>query len=199
MSFIEVKLEGFDGEMKKISREFAELPKKMELAQARAVNRTLQALQSEAVKIAAKEYTAKTVNLRKRIKINKATAGRVFGLLEVRDRPGIGLIHFAPRPAGVISWKGIAPQRRKKVVSNKIKREGARKVYREKGTPFVAEVNNGRHIFVRSGQGKLERLFGPSLVFALYGKSSVMESKAEAVFLNRLRHETEYLLSKKNA
>lgn len=196
MSFIEIKLEKFDGEMKKISREFMELPKKMELAQARAINRTLQSLQGEAVKIASAEYTAKSVNLKKRIKINKATAGRVFGLLEIRDKPGIGLIHFSPRPAGVISWKGIAPQNRKKVVSNKIKRNGARKVYREKGTPFVAETGNGRHIFIRSGQGKLERLFGPSLVYALYGKSTDLETKAEAVYLRRLRHEIEFLLGK---
>lgn len=196
MSFIEIKLDGLDGEMKKISREFTELPKKMELAKARAINRTLQSLQGEAVKIATAEYTAKSANLKRRIKINKATAGRVFGLLEITDKPGIGLINFAPRPAGVISWKGVAPQNRKKVVSNKIKRNGARKVYREKGTPFTAEVANGRHIFVRSGQGKLERLFGPSLVFALYGKSCALEEKAEAVYLNRLRHEIEFLLGK---
>lgn len=196
MSFVEVKLEGLEKETQKIFREFTELPKKTELAQARAINRTLQALQGEAVKIASAEYTAKSANLKKRVKINKATASRVFGLLEITDKPGIGLIHFAPRPAGVISWKGIAPKNRKKVVSNQIKRNGSRKVYREKGTPFAAEAANGRHIFVRSRQGKLERLFGPSLVFALYGKSSALESKAEAVYLNRLRHEIEFLLEK---
>lgn len=205
MSFIRLNYYRLKEEAERVIREFAELPEKMELAQVRAINRTLLAVRSEAVRLATDTYTAKGGALRKKSQITPAKAERLIGRLDFKDKPGIGLINFAPRPAGVISWKGIAPQRRKKVVTSQIRRNGSRKVYKDKGMPFVAAINGEKVIVTRKGKDnksdkdKLIRLFGPSLVNALYGGSHVLQEKAEEMFIKRLRHEIEYLLSKKNA
>ncbi len=196
---IQIKLDNANEEVQKMFNAFELLPKEINTAQARAINRTLQAIQSQAIKIAKNEYTAPTQNLKKRIRLEKATTQRIQGNFAIRDKPGIGLIHFAPSPAKVLSWKGIAPKNRKKVVSNKVHRAGKRKIYNTKGTPFVAKVNNGKHIFVRNSQNKLERLFGPSLVYALYGNSRELEDHAKKTYQKRLEHELDFILSKKNA
>lgn len=198
-NFIQIKLDNANEEVKKMFNAFELLPKEINTAQARAINRTLQAIQSQAIKIAKNEYTAPTHNLKKRIRLEKATTQRIQGNFAIRDKPGIGLINFAPSPAKVLSWKGIAPKNRTKVVSNKIHRSGQRKVYNTKGTPFVAKVNNGKHIFVRNSQNKLERLFGPSLVYALYGNSRELEDHAKKTYQKRLEYELDFILSKKNA
>lgn len=202
MSFIRLNYYHLKEETDRIIREFAELPEKMELVQARAINRTLLAMRSEAIRFATGTYTAKGGALRKKSEITPAKAGRLIGRLDFKDKPGIGLINFLPRPASVISWRGIAPKNRRKVVTNQIRRDGSRKVYKDKGMPFVANIKGEKVIVTRkgkdnkSGQDKLVRLFGPSLVNALYGGSHVLEKKAEEMFLKRLRHEIEYQLSK---
>ena len=205
MSFIRLNYYRLKEEAERVIREFAELPEKMELAQVRAINRTLLAVRSEAVRLATDTYTAKGGALRKKSQITPAKAERLIGKLDFKDKRGIGLINFAPRPAGVISWKGIAPKNRKKVVTNQIRRDGSRKVYKDKGMPFVAAINGEKVIVTRkgkdskNGKDKLIRLCGPSLVYALYGGRNVLQEKAEEMFIKRLRHEIEYLLSKKNA
>lgn len=86
------------------------------------------------------------------------------------------------------------PKNRKKFVTNKVRRDGKRRVFNDHGSPFVANADNGKHIFYRDGRDKLKRLYGPSLIYALFGADKKLENHAEIVFPNVLQEELEKVL-----
>lgn len=192
-SYLKIEIDTKDA-IQKIQKEFSVLPDVMQAASVSAINKTLRHIKNEAVKIPPRVYTAKASILKKRAKLSKATNKNLHAKLEIKDRNGIGLINFAPRPSSVLSWKGIAPKNRKKFVTNQIRRNGKRRVFNDHGSPFVAEVDNGKHIFYRDRQDKLKRLFGPSLVFALFGADKELEQKADDYFPRALEEELEKVL-----
>ena len=197
MSVIDIEIKGLDDEVKRITSIMQHMPEKINLACVRATNRTLESLRAETSRIVREEYTAKASVFKKRTKLIRAVKSKA-GRLEIKDGRGIGLINFAPSVAKPLSWKGIAPKNRKKTVTNKIKRSGSRKVYNDKGSPFVATVEGKNHIFVRNEENKLERLFGPSSVFALTkaGNQERLEMSDKETFVKRLKHEVTFILEK---
>ena len=197
MSIIEIKISDLDDTIKSITSIMQHMPEKIGIACQRATNRTLASLRTEATRISKEEYTARASAFRNRTKLIKAVKNR-NGCLEVKDNYGIGLINFAPSIAKPLSWKGIAPKNRKKTVTNKIRKSGARKIYNEKGSPFVATVGGKNHIFIRNEENKLERLFGPSAVFALTkaGNQEQLEMTAKETFAKRLKHEVNFILER---
>lgn len=193
-SYLTIGVLNADEIIKDMQQSFDVLPSVIKKASATAMNKTLRQVKKEAVKIPRKIYTARSYSLTKRATITKARTGNLRAKLELKDRNGIGLINFAPRPADVLSWKGIAPKNRKKIVTNKIRRDGKRRVYNDHGSPFVANVKNGKHIFYRDSQDKLKRLYGPSLIYALFGADKELQNHAEAVFPKVLQEELEKVL-----
>lgn len=194
-SYLKVEVLNADKIIKDMQKAFDVLPETMNKVSAKAINTTLRHVKNEAVKIPPRTYTAKPYSLKKRAKITKATPNDLrHAKLEMKDRNGIGMINFASRPGYVLSWKGTAPKMRKKFVTNQVRRDGKRRVFNDHGSPFVAKVDNGKHIFYRDGQDKLKRLYGPSLIYALFGADKELQNHAEAVFPKVLQEELEKVL-----
>ena len=166
-----------------------------------AVNRTLETVRAEAVRIGREKYTARAESLRKRAGIRRATRTSPVGVLDLRGRKGMSLIHFRPQPGVIPDWKGVPVKRRqpKGGVSNLIKKGGRRKVYATgDNKPFLAKVTDHVGIFVRQpGTDKLEMLYGPSPIQAIGGQASRERLRATAreTFEKRLRHEVNAILS----
>lgn len=178
------------------------LPDDCKKAVARAVNRTLEAVRAEAVRVGREAYTAKAESLRKGSRIRKATAANPYGVLELRGRRGIPLVQFLPQPDTPPNWKGVHPRRRapKEGVSSQVKRGGARYVHTKDGhKPFFAAPRGELGLWVRIGPGRsdLRQRFGPSPIqaFSRPGAKERLEAKARETFPKRLRHEVDALLS----
>ncbi len=193
-SYLRVEVPNAEEVVREMRRLLDAAPETINKASAKAMNRTLRLIKNEAVKIARRTYTANPRSLKKRAKITKATSKRQYACLEIKDRNGIGLINFASRPGNVLSWKGVAPKKRKKFVTNKVRRDGKRRVFNDHGSPFVAEVDNGKHIFYRDGRDKLKRLYGPSLIYALFGAGRELESHADEAFPRLFKEELDKIL-----
>ena len=167
----------------------------------RAVNRTLDAVRADAVRIGQEKYTAKAESLRKKSRIRRATRAKPTGVLELRGRRGLSLIHFRPQPGSIPNWKGVPVKQRrpKEGVSNLIKKGGRRKVYAKGDSkPFLAKVTDRVGVFVRQpGTNKLEMLYGPSPIQAIGGQASRerLQAKARETFEKRLRHEVTSILA----
>lgn len=169
------------------------------LALSRAVNRSLEAVRTEAAKIARSAYTARQSKLFDTIFLRRAGRQHPEGTLIFSGKKGVSLIHFMPRPS--------MPQKRPTSgVSTKIFRNGARRVREVPGytKPFIMRKRQGGYgIFVRSMDGSfrdwggMQMLLGPSPIQAL-GRADSREKlaeKAQEVFLPRLEHEIGALLS----
>ncbi len=193
-SYLRIEVPNADEMVREMRRLLDAAPETINKASAKAMNRTLRGIQKEAVKIARRTYTANPRSLKNRAKTEKATSRRLRAKLELKDRNGIGLINFASRPGNVLSWKGVAPKKRKKFVTNKVRRDGKRRVFNDHGSPFVANADNGKHIFYRDGRDKLKRLYGPSLIYALFGTGKELESHADEAFPRLFKEELEKVL-----
>lgn len=193
-SYLKVEVHNAEKTIRGMQKSFDVLPETMNKVSAKAINKTLRLIKNEALKIPSNVYTARAYSLKKRAKITKAQQNNLRAKLEMKDDNGIGMINFASRPGNVLSWKGIAPKNRKKFVTNKVRRSGKRRVFNDHGSPFVANVDNGKHIFYRDGQDKLKRLYGPNLIYALFGADKKLENHAEIVFPNVLQEELEKVL-----
>ena len=192
-SYLRVEVPNAEEVVREMRRLLDAAPETINKASAKAMNRTLRLIKNEAVKIARRTYTANP-RRKMRAKITKATSKRQYACLEIKDRNGIGLINFASRPGNVLSWKGVAPKKRKKFVTNKVRRDGKRRVFNDHGSPFVANVDNGKHIFYRDGRDKLKRLYGPSLIYTLFGAGKELESHADEAFSRLFKEELEKVL-----
>lgn len=198
---IAIDIPDLERTIRDLTRGVQHLPKACSTAVARAVNRTLESVRAEAVRIGRERYTAKGENLRKRAVIRRATGAAPRGVLELRGRRGMSLIHFRSQPGSVPNWKGVSlKQRRPKGgVSNLIKRGGRRRVYANgDNKPFLANVNGHVGVFVRRpGERTLDMLYGPSPIQALGGRDSRrrLQAKARETFDKRLRHEVAAILA----
>lgn len=125
------------------------LGKNSGVALARAVNRSLEAVRTEATKIARSAYTARRDKLFDNIFVRRAGSQRPEGELELTGSKGISLIHFQARPA-------LPGKRPKKGVSTKVRRDGPRRVRDVPGytKPFILRKRQGGYgVFVRKVGG----------------------------------------------
>ncbi|WP_300807631.1 hypothetical protein [uncultured Desulfovibrio sp.] len=195
---ITITAEGMDAAMEHM-RETLEAvgEQKARAALARALNRTLTAVRTEATRIARTTYTARRKKLFDNIFISRAGRGKLEGVLEIHGSPGVSLIHFEATP----NRPQRPAARPADGVSARILRSGSRKVARSHKSGgsksfVIRKPQGGYGVFVRHGQ-KLEMLFGPSPVQALQRADSQerLIERADEVFPRRLRHELDVLLS----
>ncbi len=197
---IKIEIPDLERTVRAMTQGVQHLPGECQAAIARAVNRTLDSVRAEAVRIGRDKYTAKAESLRKRAVIRRATRTSPVGVLELRGRKGMSLIHFRPQPGAIPQWKGVpVKQRRPKGgVSNIVKKGGRRKVYAKgDNKPFLARASGHVGIFVRQpGTNKLDMLHGPSPIQAIGGQASRerLQAKARETFEKRLRHEVDAIL-----
>ncbi len=198
---INIEIPDMERTIRAMTRGVRHLPGECSVAVARAVNRTLDAVRAEAVRMGRERYTARAESLRKRAVIRRATRTAPVGVLELRGRKGMSLLHFRPQPGVIPQWKGIPVKQRrpKDGVSSLIKKGGRRKVYAKgDNKPFLAKVSDRVGVFVRQpGTDKLEMLYGPSPIQAIGGQAGRerLQSKARETFEKRLRHEVDALLA----
>lgn len=142
----------------------------MEKALVSALNKTITSLRAEAVRMVFKEYNVKQKEIRKELKISRASPYRHKAMLRGEGSPGIPLMDFSPTPKKVPSTKrlkggGYTPKGGIKVMV----RRGQRKMV--KGA-FIAKMPSGHvGVFRRAVDGRLgrrsrrpviEERFGPS-------------------------------------
>ena len=196
-----IDISGATSQVRELVSGIQHFPKQSSAAIARAVNRTLESVRTEAVRIGQQKYTAKTESLRKRATIKRARNDYPIGVLDVRGRKGLSLFNFRPSPRAVPNWKGVPVRKRrpKAGVSSLVKKGGRRKVYGGPGAskPFLMKTDSGHTgIFVRRNK-KIEMLYGPSPIQALGGQESRerLQKKADETFTKRLQHEVERVVN----
>lgn len=204
---VRLDMADFGDVLQQITARIQHLPEDCNLAVARAINRTLQAIYSEAVRIGTEKYTIRDKNFSKSLMGRssylgrKATPSNLVGSVDFRGSTGRPLVHFKPSPGKAPNWRGVpvAKRRPKAGVSSLIKKGGTRKVYAKDGAkPFIATMKSGhKGLFVRQPSGKLEQLFGPSAIQLLGGNEARtrLQAKAEQTFPKRLAHEVDALLA----
>lgn len=197
---IRIEIPDLERTIRQVTSGLQHMPRECSAAIARAVNRTLDAVRAEAVRIGREKYTARAESLRKRAVIRRATRTSPVGVLELRGRKGMSLLHFRSQPGTIPNWKGVPVKQRQPRggVSNLVKKGGRRKIYAKgNNKPFLARLSDQVGVFVRQpGTNKLEMLYGPSPIQALGGQAGRerLQARARETFEKRLRHEVGAIL-----
>lgn len=156
-------------------------------AVARAVNRTMDGMRTDAVRETTQKYFVKAKEVRSSITFRKATAGNLMGAMVSRGRrhslADYQLMPKTPKPGRMTALKGA------------VKREGGLKSL---SSAFLVR-RGGKYVpFYRSGRGKWEikSFVSPSMPQIIKNEETVraMERGAEERFSKRLDHEIMRLL-----
>ena len=158
-------------------------------AVARAVNRTMDGLRTDAVKETSERYFVKPKDVRSSLSFRKATAGNLMGAMVSRGkRHSLADYQLFPR----------TPKRGQKTqLQGAVKREGGLKPLKD--INFLVKRSGGRYFpFYRIGKGKwkINSLISPSMPQIVNNEDTVkaMEKGAQERFYKRLNHEAMQLL-----
>lgn len=157
-------------------------------AVARAVNRTMDGLRTDAVKETHKKYFVSAKEIRQSISFRKASAGNLMGAMVSKGkRHSLADYQLSP--------KTPKPGRRP-VLKGAVKREGGLKSL---GPAFLVKRAGGRYFpFYRTGRGKydMHSLISPSMPQIIKNEETVkaMEQGAEHRFSLRMEHEINRIL-----
>ena len=215
-----IEIPDFDRTVREVTQTIRHLPDGCSTAIARAVNRTLDAVRGEAIRIAKETYTytGKTVSGKvfDQIFLKKATRTDGTGRLFIGGRRGVSLWHFkaqpskpGKRPVGGVSAQVLKQGSRhvrvrsgwsKPFIMKKKRgddKDGGYGVFiRRDGTRYSDRYTKGPRQGQRIWKGNIEMLFGTSPIQAV-GKPQSRErlqAKARETFEKRLRHEVDALL-----
>ena len=159
--------------VKNIMARIAHMEKAGAKACAQAINKTLIEVRRAAVKLAQERYTVKAGDLARKAKMERASAGSLFGRLKITGKRGMGLRNFRARP------NQPGPKRPKEGASVQVLRQGGRKHPRVEGKKaFIATGENSNTLmFVRLKKGAkgLMPLYGPHPILALYQEGTNRE------------------------
>lgn len=189
---IDIVVDDLDRTVEEMKTLLSVFGKEQGRALAAVINGSLQLLRKEASVIARNAYTARRAKLFDYIKIDRARKGNSLGVLRIRDKRGLSLIHFQVQPKP--QAKGVARFKRPPGgVTAKVRRDGARKAYGAEGAskPFIMKKKQGGFgVFVRHGKDDFEMLYGPSPIQALQRKDDQARlSEVAAKALPRLLEE----------
>ena len=155
---------------------------------ARAVNRTMDGLRTDAVKETHKKYFVSAKDVRDSISFRKASAGNLMGAMVSKGkRHSLADYKLTPNTPGT---------GKRKPLKGAVKREGGLKSL---GPAFLVKRAGGRYFpFFRTGKGKyaMHSLISPSMPQIIKNEETVnvMERGAEERFSKRLDHEILQLL-----
>ena len=167
-----------------LNKILAESPK----AIARAVNRTMDGLRTDAVQETHKKYFVSAKEVRNSISFRKASAGNLMGAMVSKGkRHSLADYKLTPNTPGT---------GKRKPLKGAVKREGGLKSL---GPAFLVKRAGGRYFpFFRTGKGKyaMHSLISPSMPQIIKNEETVkvMEQGAEERFSKRLDHEVLQLL-----
>lgn len=152
---IRIEIPDLERTIRQVTSGLQHMPRECSAAIARAVNRTLDAVRAEAVRIGREKYTARAESLRKRAVIRRATRTSPVGVLELRGRKGMSLLHFRSQPGTIPNWKGVPVKQRQPRggVSNLVKKGGRSKDIRQREQQTVSgkAERSGRRFCAATG------------------------------------------------
>lgn len=174
------------------------LPKGLEKAASRAINKTLTSTRAYMVKVVRADYAVKARDVRSELDIQKATWSHLTGRVHGSGSPGIPLLQFA-RMKRVPSTRrlksgGYTPKVGVPVLIRKDRgKMAARGV-------FLARMKSG-HVgaFKRTGEGrKIKEAYGPSPIKILASEryDAQIDDFAGETFEKNLQHEADFVLRK---
>lgn len=184
---IEVKLDAAIAEVSRAEKLLGHIPGAAHKAVSRALNRTMDGVKTEISRQVPKEYEIKISDVKKTIRIDKATPERLMVRL-VSSGPVIGLQHFrfAPKAVRPRPVRGI---RVRVLKSSKLETvDGA----------FITDSMQG--IYKRKGNDRLpiERKYGPaapSMIMSSVDRNK-LDQKAGERFIKELSHEIDWVLTR---
>ncbi len=210
---IKIEIPDMERTIRAMTQAIQHLPNDCAAAVARAVNRSLDAVRAEAVRIARATYNyVPPGRVFDRLYLKKATRSDGTGCLYIRGERGVSLWHFRPSP----KTPGNRPPRG---VSTHVRKAGSRyeRVKEGYSAPFImkkmrgGDKNGGYGVFIRKDgtrpgainkrTGKrnnwkgLEMLFGASPIQSVHAGKERLQEKARETFEKRLRHEVNAILA----
>ena len=155
---------------------------------ARAVNRTMDGMRTDAVKETHKKYFVSAKEIRQSISFRKASAGNLMGAM-VSQGKRHSLADYQLMPKTPKAGK-------KSALKGAVKREGGLKSL---GPAFLVKRAGGRYFpFYRTGRGKhdMHSLISPSMPQIIKNEETVkaIEQGAERRFSLRMEHEINRIL-----
>lgn len=164
--------------------------KNMPKAFSAAINRVSQGMRTEAVKKVRETYQVKAGDVRKTIKITKASPARLEMLMVSRGS-SLPLIKFRTTPRNV-------PTRQPRVLKAQVKKSGGKKPI---PGAFVAKMRSGHvGVFMRSSKKRLpvNELYGPAVPVMLNeeGVQEHLQQEAQRRMADRLDHEMNRVLGR---
>ena len=136
---IRLDIPNMDETIRALTAPLQHMPKECESAVSRAINRTLNAMRAEAIRIARRAYVyVPPGRLFDQLYLKKAQRGTTKACLYISGRRGISQYHFRPEP----KFPGTKPPAG---VSAQIRQGGTRKVYQEPSysKPFIMKKLRG--------------------------------------------------------
>ncbi len=210
---IKIEIPDMERTIRAMTRGMQHLPGECSAAIARAVNRTLDAVRAEAIRVAREAYTyVPPGRVFDRLYLKKATRSDGTGCLYIRGEKGANLWHFKPSPK-------LPGKRPSEGVSAKVRRQGTRSVRVRSGwsAPFImkkrrgANKDGGYGVFIRKDGTRpgavnkrrgtknnwkdLEMLFGASPIQSVWASRERLQARARETFAKRLRHEVNAILA----
>lgn len=167
------------------------------LAVARAANRTMYGMGTDAAHETAQRYFVKVGDVKKTLEYRKATTANMIGTMISRGkRHSLGSYKISPT---VPKFKRDANGRLIQTpVKGAVKREGGVKSL---GPAFLVKRGSGKYFpYYRTGQGrwKFSAIISPSIPQIVKNDETVqaMERKAEERFSKRIEHEVLHILER---
>lgn len=174
--------------LREAERILAEVPEGVQIATVQALNRSIVAARTLAVKQARGEYQITSSALKQRTKVRRANIKRLSAAYE-SEGPALSLLNF--------KISHTTPTNRPTVIRVAVKKGGMKPL---PGHFVAAQSKGGMGTFKRTTTRGLpiERDYGPSIpqmIGAEKGQNEI-ERRAEEVFTVRLEHEIDRLLSR---
>ncbi len=178
---IQIRLENIE----RIEQLFENTPQEAKVILWRAINRAATAVKTRTSVTIRRHYIVKAEDVKKRIKIRKATANSLSAQIRASG-PVTPIMKFDVRPTSPNSDQ----------VTARVLRQGSRKKI---NNGFIARSGNGHvNVFTRVGRSRLpiQGRYGPSIA-QMMAKDVLIEDiidRGQTVLNNRLEHEINRLL-----
>lgn len=193
-----IELQADKSDIADLLRTLKVLPKGLEKAASRAINKTLTSTRAYMVKVVRADYAVRARDVRSELEIQKANWSHLTGRVYGSGSPGIPLIQFA-RMKRVPSTRrlksgGYTPKVGVPVLIRKDRGKMAARGI------FLARMKSG-HVgaFKRTGEGrKIKETYGPSPIKILASEryDAQIDDFAGEIFEKNLQHEADFVLRK---
>lgn len=178
-------------QLERLQERLKDVPKKIPVVTARAINRAAEAARTEGSRFVRETYHVKHTAVLKKIKIKKAYPADLVADIRVTGRP-LSVINFRVRKNKPLPTRG-------KYAVVRVKKGGGGRI---KGSFVLTTTQGYTNVFTRVTKDRfpLRSIHGPSVPQMMGNKEGLkkMEDKAREVLDKRLDHEIERVLGGKS-